>query len=320
MEKDARIYVAGHTGLLGSAIVQRLKSLDYRNIILKTRNELDLTDQSAVVSFFSAYRPEYVFLTAAKVGSIAANIKYPADFITDNLKIAVNVISCARTFEVNKLIYFGSNCFYPNDRNRPLVEGDIMQGGLEPTNRAYAMAKLAGFEMCRAYNKQYGTKFIVAVPASMYGPNDCFDPDRSHVLASLISKFYQAKIQKIPSVSLWGDGSVWRELIYVDDVADASIRIMEDYNLSSEEVQRGDIAVNIGTGTDHTVATIANFVKGIVGYEGEIKWDNSHPNGVARKLLDSYRLNYVIGWYHKIGLKQGIQNTYQWYLENKGSS
>lgn len=307
MFKNSRIYVAGHTGLLGSAIVRALKKEKYRNIFTVHRC-FDLTDPKEVSRLFIWNKPEYVFLAAAKVGNISENIMHPVEFLEENLLIQQNVIRMAYNAGVKKLLFFGSNCCYPRECSQPMKEEYLMTGPLEPTNRAYAIAKLAGIEMCRSFNAQYGTNFIVAIPASIYGENDHFDLARSHVISGLIAKFHNAKMSGRKEVVLLGDGSPLREFIYCDDAAEASIFLMENFNANSKE-----ICVNVGTGTEYRIKELAEMVKFVIEYEGNIVWDVLQPNGMPRKLLDSNRLT-AMGWQAKINLLEGIRKTYQFYL------
>ncbi|OGN02026.1 MAG: GDP-fucose synthetase [Candidatus Yanofskybacteria bacterium RIFCSPHIGHO2_01_FULL_42_12] len=315
MDKNSKIYIAGHTGLLGSAIVRTLKNNGFRNLVTGDNMHLDLTDKLSVSKFFAQELPEYVFLCAAKVGNIAENIKYPADFIIKNILIQQNVVLAAHVAGVKKLLFFGANCCYPRECPQPMREEYLMTGPLEPTNRAYAMAKLAGIEMCRAFNVQYGTNFIVAIPASMYGENDHFEHDRAHVLPDMIKKFHNAMVSDMPEVVLWGDGSPRREFIYVDDVADASVFLMDNFSPLEEEIERGDILINVGTGIDYSIAELADVVGSVVGYKGKIVWDDSKPNGMPRKLLDSSRLR-AMGWQSKVDILEGIRRTYQRYIHD----
>lgn len=315
MEKGAKIFIAGATGLLGSAIVRQLGQHGYC-LVAPPKLDLNLLDSYAVKRFFDSTRPDYVFLAAAKVGSIFANISQPVEFLSDNLGIQKNVIENAHRFGVKKLLFYGSNCMYSRECPQPMKEEYFMTGPLEPTNRAYAIAKIAGLEMCRSFNIQHDANFIVAIPASMYGENDNFDFGRAHVLPDLIKKFHDAMISELPWVMLSGDGSPRREFIYVEDVADASIFLMENFNPKRQEVRRGDIFVNVGSGIDFTVAELAEIVRAVVGYKGKIGWDVSRPNGMPRKLLDSSRC-HAFGWHHKTELEDGIRKTYEWYLKNK---
>ena len=317
MNSNSRIYVAGRNGLLGSAIVRALRRFGYNNILTSNRLALDLTDHLQVEKFFAGRLPEYVFLCAARVGSIAENISYPAEFLFDNAQIELNVINNAHLYGVNKVLFFGSNCFYPVNCPQPISEDFYMTGSPEPTNLSYATAKILGLEMCRAYNKQYrATSYVCAVPASMYGPGDRFDLSRSHVLASLVIKFSEAASSNSPEVILWGDGSPMREFIYVDDVANAAVFMMNDYNPTADEINRGDIFMNVGTRVDISIKNLAETVGRIVGFSGKITWDERKPNGAARKLLDSSRI-YNRGWRPQTNLEDGIRLTYQQYSRRK---
>lgn len=312
MDVNARIYVAGHTGLLGSALVRCLMTRGFSSVIVRTRTEFNLADQEAVRLFFKRERPDYVFFAAAKVGSIAENIKYPADFLSTNLKIQQNVIESSFGSGVKKLIFFGSNCMYPRECGQPIKEEYLYSGPLEPTNRSYAAAKLAGLELCQSYNAQYGTDFIVVVPASMYGENDHFGSSRAHVVADMLHKLHKAEESGFREIIFWGDGSPLREFIFADDVADASLFLMEN-NDSVRDKEQG--LINIGIGEEISILDLALLVAEVVGYTGKITWDTSKPNGMPRKLLDSSRI-YAIGWRHKTGLKEGIEKTYKWYLKS----
>src|SRR3989338_9497353 len=315
MDKNSKIYIAGHTGLLGSAIVRTLKNNGFRNLVTGDNMHLDLTDKLSVSKFFAQELPEYVFLCAAKVGNIAENIKYPADFIIKNILIQQNVVLAAHVAGVKKLLFFGANCCYPRECPQPMREEYLMTGPLEPTNRAYAMAKLAGIEMCRSFNVQYGTNFIVAIPASMFGENDHFEYGRAHVLPDMIKKFHNAMVDDMLEIVLWGDGSPRREFIYADDVADASVFLMNNFNPSTEEVKRGDILINVGTGIDYSIAELADVVGSLVGYKGKIIWDTSGPNGMPRKLLDSSRLR-AMGWQARVDIFEGIRRIYRSYIKD----
>jgi len=307
MKKTAKIYVAGHRGLVGSALMRSLKNNGFDNIITKTRAELDLLNQKSVADFFASEKPEYVFLAAAKVGGIMANKTYPADFIRENLEIQNNIIHNSYLNKVTKLLFLGSSCIYPKLAPQPIKEEYLLTSALEESNDAYAIAKIAGIKMCQSYNKQYGTNFISIMPTNLYGENDNFDLETSHVLPALIRRFHEAKVAKSPNVTLWGTGSPKREFLHVDDLAGASVHLMETHNDS-------DI-VNIGTGKDVTIKELAETIKGIVGYEGVIEWDNTKPDGTPRKLLDVSKLN-SLGFKHKVSLEQGIADTYHWYEDN----
>lgn len=309
MERQSKIYVAGDRGLVGSAIARRLSSRGYTNIIGKTREELDLENQSAVRDFFDRERPEYVFLAAAKVGGIHANNTYRADFIYSNLEIQNNVIFNAYRYGVRKLCFLGSSCIYPKFAPQPIKEEYLLDGKLESTNEPYAVAKIAGVKMCQAFNRQYGTNFISVMPTNAYGPNDNFDLESSHVLAALVRKFVDAKIQNRPSVTIWGTGKPQREFIYVDDLADACVFLMERYDESE--------IVNIGTGTDIIIHDLALLIQSIAEYSGSLEFDPSKPDGTPRKLLDVSRL-LSLGWKPTVPLEVGIRRTIEWYLAKAG--
>lgn len=306
MNLDAGIFVAGHRGMVGSAIVRALKSKGHTNIILKTSSELDLSNQEAVNRFFEDNKPEYVYLAAAKVGGIHANNTYRADFIYKNLMIEANVIHAAYVNQVKKLLFLGSSCIYPKLAEQPLNEDSLLTGLLEPTNEPYAIAKIAGIKMCEAYRDQYGCNFISAMPTNLYGPNDNYDLQNSHVLPALIRKFHNAKLHNRATVELWGDGSPLREFLHVDDLAAACLHLMENYN--------GKQFVNVGTGEDLTIRELAEMVKEIIGFGGEISWDSSKPNGTPRKLMNVDRI-HQLGWSHKIELKNGISSVYELFKE-----
>jgi len=301
MEKGAKIYVSGHNGMVGSAIVRRLKKEGFSNFILKGSKELDLRNQQAVADFFAKEKPDYVFLAAAKVGGIHANNTYRGEFIYDNLMIESNVIHQSYVNKVKKLLFLGSSCIYPKFAQQPIKEDYLLEGKLEPTNEPYAIAKIAGLKMCEAYKDQYGVDFISVMPTNLYGPNDNYDLNNSHVLPALIKKFHIGKSENKPFVEIWGTGSPRREFLHVDDLADACFYLMENY---SEKT-----LVNIGTGEDVTIKDLALMVKDIVGFEGEIKFDTSKPDGTPRKLLDVSKL-HTLGWKHKINLYDGIKAVY----------
>mgnify|MGYP001565300379 CR=1 FL=1 len=308
MQKNSKIYVAGHRGLVGSAIVQALREQGYDNLILKTRQELDLLDQTAVKNFFEKEKPEYVFLAAAKVGGIMANKTYPADFIYENLTVQTNVIHAAYTCGVKKLLFLGSSCIYPKLCPQPIKEDYLLTSELEPTNKAYSVAKIAGIIMCQSYNEQYGTNFISLMPTNLYGPHDNFDLENSHVLPALIRKFHEAKVAKKSSVTLWGTGNAKREFLHVNDLALASVFLMNQYDDS-------DI-INVGTGEDITIKELAEKIKTVVGYEGAIDWDTTKPDGTPKKLLDVSKL-HKLGWKHSMSLEGGLEETYDWFDKNK---
>lgn len=306
MNLDAGIFVAGHRGMVGSAIVRALKSKGHTNIIVKTSSELDLTNQEAVNRFFEENKPEYVYLAAAKVGGIHANNTYRADFIYKNLMIEANVIHAAYVHQVKKLLFLGSSCIYPKLAEQPLNEDSLLTGELEPTNEPYAIAKIAGIKMCEAYRDQYGCNFISAMPTNLYGPNDNYDLQNSHVLPALIRKFHNAKQLKKDSVELWGNGSPLREFLHVDDLAAACVHLMENYNDKQ--------FVNVGTGEDLPIRELAELVKEIVGFDGEILWDATKPNGTPRKLMNVDRV-HELGWKHKIELREGVSSVYELFKE-----
>jgi GDP-L-fucose synthase len=310
MKKDAKIYIAGHNGMVGAAIVRNLKAKGYTNVIGRSHSELDLTDQKAVNGFFETEKPEYVFLAAAKVGGIHANNTYPADFIMINLQIQCNVISSAYKAGVKKLMFLGSSCIYPKLCPQPIKEEYLLTGSLEPTNEAYALAKISGLKMCQFYNKQYGTDYISVMPTNLYGPFDNFDLNNSHVLPALLRKFHEAKINNAPEVEVWGTGKALREFLHVDDMADACAYLMETYS--------GDDFVNVGTGKDVSIGELAETIGKVVGYKGKIVFDPSKPDGTPRKLLDVSRLE-ALGWKYRIELEDGVRTTYDWFLENEAS-
>ncbi len=307
MDKNSKIYIAGHKGLVGSALVRVLKQNGYSNLLVKTKEELDLTSGRDVSDFFAQENPDYVFLAAAKVGGILANKTFPADFIRENLMIETNVIDAAYKNKVKKLLFLGSSCIYPKNAPQPMKEEYLLTGDLEPTNQAYAVAKIAGIVMCQSYNKQYGTNFISVMPTNLYGEGDNFDLENSHVLPAMIRKFDDAKKNNAKEVVLWGTGTPKREFLYVDDVAIASVFLMNNYD-------SGEI-INIGTGEDLSILELANMVKECVGYDGNIVWDSSRPDGAPRKLLDVSKIK-ALGWSPKINLVDGIKKTYSWYLNN----
>ena len=308
MEKGAKVYVAGHQGLVGSAILRKLISEGYSNIVTRSFQELDLRDQTAVNEFFKKEQPEYVFLAAAKVGGILANNTYPVDFLRDNLLIQTNVIDAAYRYGSRKLLFLGSSCIYPKFAPQPIKEEYLLTGELEPTNEPYAIAKIAGIKLCQAYNRQYQTNFISVMPTNLYGPGDNFDLETSHVIPALIRKFHESKIKGKDQVVVWGSGKPFREFLHVDDLADACLFLMSNYN--SSEI------INIGTGKDLSIAELAYLIKDIVGYDGNIIFDTSKPDGTPRKLLDVSKL-FNMGWKPKISLEEGIRSTYSWYQEHQ---
>jgi len=305
MEKNSLIYVAGHRGLVGSAIVRSLKEKGYENILVRTHSELDLTDQAAVFDFFKREKPEYVVLAAAKVGGINANNSYPADFIYENSIIQCNVIKASHDNKVKKLLFLGSSCIYPKMAPQPIPESALLSAPLEETNEGYAIAKISGLEMCKFFKRQYGDDFISCMPTNLYGPNDNFDLENSHVLPAMIRKFHEAKEADSEYVELWGDGSPLREFLYVDDMADACVYLLENYS--------GEEHVNIGTGKEITIKALAELVRDVVGFKGEIRWNTDMPNGTPRKLCDVSKL-HDIGWKEKVELPEGIRREYEWFL------
>lgn len=307
MDKQDKIYVAGHRGLVGSAIVRNLKSKGYNNIIGKTHAELDLTNQQAVREYFEQEKPDIVVLAAAKVGGINANNTTPAEFAYENMQIQCNIIKCCHDFKVKKLLFLGSTCIYPKMAEQPIVEDALLSGPLEETNEAYAIAKISGLEMCKFFKRQYGDDFISCMPTNLYGPYDNYDLHGSHVMPAMIRKFHEAKVQNKPTVELWGSGAPLREFLYSDDMADACVFLLENYS--------GEQHVNIGTGKEITIKELAELVKSTVGYQGEIVWNGEMPDGTPRKLTDVTKL-HKLGWHHKIELQDGVKLAYQWYVEN----
>lgn len=305
--KDTKIYIAGHTGLIGKTVFNRFTHEGYTNIIVRTHGELDLTHQSEVEKFFQKEKPEFVILAAAKVGGIHANITYPAEFLYDNLYIQTNVIHSSFKAKVKKLLFFGSACSYPRDCPQPMKEEYLLSGYLEPTNEAYAIAKIAGIKMCQAYAKEYGVNFICALPTNTYGPGDNFSHKDSHVIPALLRRFHKAKITSKETVNIWGTGKILREFIYVEDVADACLFLMQNYN--NPEV------INVGLGKDVSIKELAYLVKKVTGFSGEITFDTSKPDGMPRKLLDVSKIN-KLGWQAKISLEEGLKKTYKWYISN----
>ena len=314
MNAESTVFVAGHRGLVGSAIVRRLREKGYRRLILRTRQELDLRNQSAVREFFERERPEYVFLVAARVGGIYANATYPAEFIYDNLAIQTNVIEAAYRFGVRKLMFLGSSCIYPKFAPQPMREEHLLTGALEPTNEPYAIAKIAGLKMCEAYNRQYGTDFLAVMPTNLYGIGDNFHLENSHVIPALIRKFHEAKRSGAAFVEVWGTGNPRREFLYVDDLADACVFLMENYSAR-------DLGgfINVGTGTDLTIRELAETIRRVVGYEGEIRFNPDKPDGTPRKLLDVSRIT-ALGWKASVSLEEGLRRTYEWYVREEQTS
>ena len=306
MKINSRIYVAGHRGLVGSAIYRLLKKRGFENLIIRTHSELELMDAVAVQNFFEETKPEFVFLAAAKVGGIHANSTYPADFMRENLLVQTNVIHESWRNDVEKLMFLGSSCIYPKLCPQPISEKSLLTGELEPTNEAYALAKIAGIKTCQSYNQQYGTNFISAMPTNLYGINDNFHPENSHVLPALIRRFHEAKLADSESVSIWGTGNPRREFLHSDDLADAVLFLMENYNDSE--------IVNVGCGEDQTIKVLAETIREVVGYSGSLVFDSSRPDGTPQKMLDISKIR-VLGWRPEITLKNGLKQFYQWYTE-----
>jgi len=308
MNKTDKIYIAGHRGLVGSAIVRNLEEKGYNNLLLRTSKELNLTNQADVNQFFETEKPDYVFLAAAKVGGIHANDTYPADFIRDNLQIQTNIIDAAYRNKAKKLLFLGSSCIYPKFAPQPMKEEHLLTGELEPTNEWYAIAKIAGIKMCQAYKKQYDFNAISLMPTNLYGPGDNFNLENSHVMPALIRKFHDAKINNLPEVEVWGSGTPRREFLHVEDMADATVFLMNNYDAEQ--------FVNVGVGEDVSIKELAEIVKETVGFAGKLKFDSSKPDGTPRKLLDVTKLNEA-GWRAKINLVEGVNSTYQWFLDNE---
>ncbi len=319
MNKDSKIYIAGHRGLVGSAIVKNLKSKGYTNLVYKTHRELDLLDANAVRAFFEVEKPEYVILAAAKVGGIVANNTYRADFIYENLQIQNNIIHQSYLTNVTKLLFLGSTCIYPKNTPQPMKEESLLTSELEYTNEPYAIAKIAGIKMCESYNIQYGTNFISVMPTNLYGANDNFDLETSHVLPALLRKMHEAKVTKTPKVEIWGSGKPRREFLYSEDMADACVFLLENrdfkdtYSANAKEIRNTHI--NIGTGKDISIKELAQTIKKIVGYKGELYFDSSKPDGTMVKLTDSSKL-HSLGWKHTVELEEGIRTMYNWYMEH----
>lgn len=305
MDRNSRVFVAGHRGLAGSAIVRALKGQGYSQLLLRTRGEVDLADADAVTRFFEEERPEYVFLAAAKVGGILANSTYPADFIRENLAIELNVIEASHRAGVKKLLFLGSSCIYPKHAPQPIQESSLLTGALEPTNEWYAIAKIAGIKLVQAYRRQHGFRGICLMPTNLYGPGDNFDLQTSHVLPALIRKFHEAKVSGSPTVTIWGSGTPRREFLHVDDLAEASVHLMQRYD--------DDEIINVGTGMDLTIAELSAMIAQVLGFSGRLEFDTSKPDGTPRKLLDVSRI-HATGWRAKIDLQEGIRQTYDWYL------
>lgn len=307
MDKAAKIFVAGHRGLVGAAIVRRLEAEGYTNLILRARQELDLMDQGAVKAFFETEKPEYVIDSAAKVGGIKANMTYPAEFLYENLQIQNNLIWSAKETGVKKFLFLGSSCIYPRDCPQPMKEEYFMQGPPEPTNQGYAYAKITGMKMCEYIYEEHGLKFTSCMPTNIYGENDNFDPETSHVIPALIRRFHEAKVNNTPEIVIWGTGVSRREFLHVDDLADAVVFLLENY----DEKQ----FLNVGTGEDISIKELAETIQELVGYEGNLVFDSTKPDGMPKKLLDVSKL-HAAGWRHKIGFEEGLKRTYDWYLTN----
>lgn len=316
INKQSRIYVAGHKGMVGSAIVRYLKSHGYQSIITRTHAELDLTDQQAVREFYRQEKIDFIFIAAAKVGGILANFSYPADFIYQNLMIELNLIHEAFQAGIGRLLFLGSSCIYPKFAPQPMKEEYLLTGPLEPTNEPYAIAKIAGIKLCEAYNRQYGTKYRSVMPTNLFGPYDNFHPDNSHVIPGLIMKFHQGKMNRSSCVEIWGTGSPKREFLYVDDLASACVFVMEMKDDIYENLLPSGVSfVNVGTGKDMTIRQLAEMIKEIVGFEGEIIYDTSKPDGTPQKLLDISLMNQM-GWKASTPIKDGLKKTYEWFLQN----
>jgi GDP-L-fucose synthase len=307
MEQNAKIYIAGHSGLFGSAIMRQLERSGYSNIITITHANLDLTNGQKTLEFFQKEKPDYVFCTAAKVGGIQANNEYMADFAIENLRITCNIIDSAYKTGIKKLLYLGSSCIYPKESMQPIKEEYLLTGELEPTNEGYALAKIIGVKLCDYYKKQYGSNFISCMPANVYGPNDCYDTEKNHVIPALIRRFHDAKINNIPVVEIWGTGKVRREFIYIDDAAEACIFLMEKYD--------GPGIINIGVEEDISIGDLACLIARIVGYKGRIQFDTSKPDGMPRRILDSSRI-HSMGFSSKTPLREGLEKAYKWYFDN----
>lgn len=315
MNKNSKIYVAGHTGLVGSSILETLKKQGYKNFITRTHGQLDLVNQKTTAEFFAKEKPEYVFMAAAKVGGIIPNMTLPAQFIYENMQMTTNVIHQSYINGVKKLLYLGSSCIYPKDAKQPMKEECLLSGYPEPTNEPYVVAKISAVKMCQSYNRQYGTNFIVAMPASLYGPGDHFDLEKSHVLPTLLRKFHEAKTQNKKEVVVWGTGKPKRELLYISELAEGCILIMNNFNPTKKQNEKGEILLNIGPGEDIAIKDLAQLIKRVVGFKGKIVWNKSRPDGVYRKLLDTTKIQ-KFGWRHKINLEEGIGKTYDWYVNN----
>ncbi len=310
MNKNIKVYIVGHKGLVGSAIVRRLKKAGFNNLIYKTHKELDLINQQVVKDFFCKERPEWVFLAAAKVGGIMANIKNPSEFLYENLMIECNIINSAYKYGIEKLLFLGSSCIYPRECSQPMKEEYLLNGKLEPSNEGYGLAKIAGLKLCEYYDKQYNRNFISLVPSNVYGIGDNFNLNNSHVIAALIGRFHKAKVKKLSTIKIWGTGKVKREFLYVDDLADACLYFMQNYD--AEGLPH---FINIGTGKDISIKKLTELIRGIEGYEGKIVWDTSKPDGMPSKVVDITIAN-KLGWQAKTSLEEGVKRTYMWFLKN----
>ena len=314
MELNDKIFIAGHNGLVGSAILRQLKIRGFKNLLIRSHDDLELTNQALVLDFFKNEKPDYVILAAAKVGGIHANSTYPADFIYDNIMIQTNIIHAAYKYKVKQLLYLGSTCIYPKLADQPIKEDALLTGLLEPTNEPYAIAKISGIKLCESYNMQYSTDFRSVMPTNLYGINDNFHPENSHVIPALMRRFHEAKIKNSPEVIIWGDGRAMREFLFVDDMAQASIFVLElDKKIFHNHISPMLSHINIGTGSDISILELAKTMKKVVGFKGELQFDPSKPNGTLKKLVDSSKLKSM-GWTHKVGLLEGLEKTYKWYL------
>ncbi|MCW7509308.1 GDP-L-fucose synthase [Leptospira levettii] len=313
MNVSSKIYVAGHKGLVGSALVKVLNKSGYKNVIGRSHQELDLTNQKDVIQFFESEKPEYVFLAAAKVGGIHANNTYPAEFIFSNLQIQNNIIDASYRFGIKKLCFLGSSCIYPKFAKQPMDEGQLLDGKLEPTNEPYAVAKIAGIVMCQSYNRQYGTNFISVMPTNLYGPGDNYHPENSHVLPALMRRFHEAKVNRLPEVVIWGTGKPLREFLYSEDMARACVFLMENYDVTGDP--KGGEHVNVGSGIEVSIKELAETVKEVVGYNGKLIFDPTKPDGTPRKLLDVSKL-HKMGWKHEVNLNEGVRLTYADYSKS----
>ncbi|TGM65648.1 GDP-L-fucose synthase [Leptospira levettii] len=313
MNVSSKIYVAGHKGLVGSALVKVLNKSGYKNVIGRSHQELDLTNQKDVIQFFESEKPEYVFLAAAKVGGIHANNTYPAEFIFSNLQIQNNIIDASYRFGIKKLCFLGSSCIYPKFAKQPMDEGQLLDGKLEPTNEPYAVAKIAGIVMCQSYNRQYGTNFISVMPTNLYGPGDNYHPENSHVLPALMRRFHEAKVNRLPEVVIWGTGKPLREFLYSEDMARACVFLMENYDVTGDP--KGGEHVNVGSGIEVSIKELAETVKEVVGYNGKLIFDPTKPDGTPRKLLDVSKL-HKMGWKHEVNLNEGVRLTYAEYSKS----